>query len=267
MKLKKMLKISGDGIDIEYVFLSEKEAEKILTGEMTSDDLDDLWSTSGATESGATSVMGYVDGKEVGFSCDISAFKPKNIFKIAGKDEKNKWVLVKKQLLNGDFAEFRITGKYSEAKIACAPSFFDLRGLCFGYLNISFDGDEGDVGVVNVKYEELYLLDPKGRAHDFDIADADENKNQLAEKAEYADQAKRIFSFRELKGFSKFKNWISEELKPSIDEGLADIYGIELDEGKLEVTIIGTELELRSLPSPTMDWCAKEFGKFKVKEA
>jgi hypothetical protein len=161
------IKVEGNGIDIEFIRLSAKQAKKILNQGISESELDDLISSS-STESGVCSAKVMVGGKTVG-KFSIDKFKPTQVHKIGvGKA----WCLVKEKTERGTFREILINKPFSAATLKVHTSFYDLNGFTFGYLDFSYGQNEGDFGETTPHHEgEWELLSPDGVRSKFDILD------------------------------------------------------------------------------------------------
>jgi hypothetical protein len=165
--------VEGEGIDVEYIHLSPKQANKIMDEGISESDLDDLLLGS-STESGVRNAMIMVGGKVVGkFSLDD--FKPKKVHKLGGRKA---WFLMKEQTERGTFREFLIDKPFITGTLECSASFYELNGFNFGYLEFAYGHSEGEFGETTPRHGGGWeVLSPDGKRQSFDILDDDADES------------------------------------------------------------------------------------------
>lgn len=165
--VKKYIMVEGEGIDVEYVALSAKLARKILKTGISESKLDDIICES-STESGVCHASFVLDGQTVG-SMSITNFDAVRIQKIGGRKG---WFLFKEQNEKGVFRKIKLNDHFDFSKVKCSASHFEINGFRFGYLDISYDGDEGDFGQTVTSHTEGWLiLSPDGERLNFEITE------------------------------------------------------------------------------------------------
>lgn len=157
--VRKRLVVEGEGIDVEFIRLSTRQAQQIQRRGLSESDFDDLVSESD-TESGICHASVYVGGQIVG-KFSIDDFKKSNFSKLGGAQS---WFLVKELTERGTYSSFVISGRFDPSALKCSPQFFELNGLAFGYLDITYKDRDGRYGNPEPRYGgDWMLISPTGR--------------------------------------------------------------------------------------------------------
>lgn len=161
-----IIEVHGYGCDIEYVKIDAVAAAAMLSDGVDEDDLSDLWDDSD-TESGLSSeLMLFVDGSEMVLALD-NAEEDASHSIADGSD--GSWLLVKIQEERGVFRRFQVSGEFDAGLISLSVNRVDVRGVKRAFYEVLYDGDSGEFGDTDVKHQEIFLLDPSGQRHDFDV--------------------------------------------------------------------------------------------------
>lgn len=268
MKSQKLI-IEGDGVDIEYLSIPQRDAKRFLDNGISEEELDDL-SVKAVTEGGIFNANIKLAGKSIQ-SLDLALVNHCDFRKVGGRKS---WFLVKQQFERGVLREIAFEGKFDSEQLVVHPDFFDLNGFKFGYFDVSYSGLEGNIGGTTPAYGgDWFLIDPMGNRFDvtiveedsdFDAGDDFEVEPTNSTAAREVKLVKRTYVFSSKAFFLKFREYWSEERQSNIDEGLEDIRAVDFDDKNYKVIVVGESQDISFLPSNTLEWAVKDFGKFTV---
>lgn len=169
---KKFFTVEGEGIDVEYAPLTAAQAKKILKEGISETELDDFASGSD-TESGVCRASIILAGKVVR-ELSIDDFPRKKVMKLAARKG---WFLVKEQTEAGTFRRIEFRGQFDPKKLLCSADFFDLNGFHFGYLDLSYENEEGEFGETYPQHGgDWFILNPDGERLSFEVFAEDDDE-------------------------------------------------------------------------------------------
>jgi hypothetical protein len=175
---------------------------------------------------------------------------------------RNSWILLKERSEKGTFRKIELQDKFDQKLLFIDASFYSFNDFNFGYLNISYNNHDGDFGSTETQSDGAWMLiDPNGERHDIEM----DNRNHI-ENQYNNEKGKRIYIFSNSSLLSKFRAYISKEVQPQIDDGLRNIDSINFDDENLRVIIVGSRLDVTSLPDPDIGWAREDFGDFSVSD-